>query len=371
MEESHPNSNQTLDLNPSQSVSESTQKEVEESILIVGSENPKIVEFEELQQELARLCSLSSALSTAKEKKESLAKKLGDVIKVRAEYLLQSNELDNMREKLEAKKLVLGDVSMFTKKTLEDCRNKREQLCTEIRILLAAGKTLSAAHKQLEEANKLLVGERGHGNLKNMQKMLRKRQQYMITQVSTLYPVKAVNESKEKSGSYHVDQNSGDSTSSSIPNASKTHQNSDLTILGLQLSALPLQKMSIFSNKAEIQRSAAALGYIAHAVLLIASYLDVILRYPIRLGGSRSYVIDHAPSTESDFVANSATTEFPLFVEGQDATRAAYAIFLLNKDLEQLLNFIGAESLGPRHVLANLKELTRIICSRQFTDDKC
>jgi len=36
------------------------------------------------------------------------------------------------------------------------------------------------------------------------------------------------------------------------------------------------------------------------------------------------------------------------------------------QDIKQLLNYIGAESLGPRHVLANLKQLTRIIQSQQY-----
>lgn len=76
------------------------------------------------------------------------------------------------------------------------------------------------------------------------------------------------------------------------------------------------------------------------AVLLIAAYLDVPLRYPLRFGGSRSYVHDHAPSVEptSPSLGSSSTTgaapkpmEFPLFLEGQDSTRAAYAVFLLNK----------------------------------------
>lgn len=38
------------------------------------------------------------------------------------------------------------------------------------------------------------------------------------------------------------------------------------------------------------------------------------------------------------------------------------------QDLEQLLNFIGVNSLGPRHVLANLKELYRTILSPEYTD---
>ncbi|KAJ1426076.1 UV radiation resistance-associated protein [Sesbania bispinosa] len=66
---------------------------------------------------------------------------------------------------------------------------------------------------------------------------------------------------------------------------------------------------------------------------------------------------------------NAKHVEFPLFLEGQDTTRAVYAVFLLNKDLEQLLNYIGAKSLGPRHVLANLRELLRTIQSSAVMDN--
>lgn len=92
------------------------------------------------------------------------------------------------------------------------------------------------------------------------------------------------------------------------------------------------------------------------AVSLIASYLQVILRYPIRFGGSHSYILDNAPSVEatsSDLSLNAEhstsvkRSEFPLFLEGQDTTRAAYAVFLLNKvrclflAKKGVLSFIG------------------------------
>lgn len=76
------------------------------------------------------------------------------------------------------------------------------------------------------------------------------------------------------------------------------------------------------------------------AVSLIAFYLEIPLRYPLRLGGSRTYICDYAPSVEptsSDFASislpfsSSKPMEFPLFLEGQDTTRSAYAVFLLNK----------------------------------------
>lgn len=76
------------------------------------------------------------------------------------------------------------------------------------------------------------------------------------------------------------------------------------------------------------------------SVTLIASCLKVPLRYPLRLGGSHSYILDRASSIETATGETSACAaspsdlkpaEFPLFLEGQDTTRAAYAVFLLNK----------------------------------------
>ena len=76
---------------------------------------------------------------------------------------------------------------------------------------------------------------------------------------------------------------------------------------------------------------------------MLAAYLDIPLRYPLRLGASRSYIQDNAPASEpyfnggangtgSNLGSNRKTvTEFPLFSEGQDTTRSAYAVFLLNK----------------------------------------
>jgi hypothetical protein len=42
----------------------------------------------------------------------------------------------------------------------------------------------------LQDSNRLLAGEKGYVRLRNLQKRLRMRQQYMISQVSLLYPVK-------------------------------------------------------------------------------------------------------------------------------------------------------------------------------------
>ncbi|GLT73214.1 hypothetical protein SLA2020_450870 [Shorea laevis] len=310
-------------------------------------ENLKVIEWEDFEEELARLWSLSAALTEAKEKKQSLQKGLEALCsprisgpqrygQVNAESLNRLNELDEMREKLEAKKKVMESVSMCSKLAKEDAKKQEEQLSVEIRSLLLAGTTLSVARKRLQESNRLLAGEKGYVSLRNLQKRLRMRQQYMISQVSLLYPVKiSVGPAQEQELELFPSSSKSGSSAGSKP----VNQGS-LTILGLHLTMLPFKKMSFFSDKREVQRSATALGYVAHAVSLIASYLKVPLRYPLRLGDSHSFIIDYAPSIEPTSSDPSSSTElltsmkymeFPLFLEGQDITRAAYAVFLLNK----------------------------------------
>ncbi|XP_061373042.1 vacuolar protein sorting 38 isoform X2 [Gastrolobium bilobum] len=330
----------------------------------------KVIEWEDFEHDLATLASLSSALNEAKEKKRSLQQKLETLIQVHTESLGRLNELEEMRHKLESKKMMMENMSIRSRLAKEDASKQEEQLSSAVQSLLVAGGALSVSSRNLQESRGLLSEENGYVRLTNLQKMLRMRQQYMTSQISMLYPVKiSVGPAQEQElEAYPLGS----------PAGLKPVNQGSLTIHSLHLTMLSFRKMSVFTDKKEIQRSATALGYVAHAVSLIASYLQVPLRYPIRLGASHSYIIDNAPSvvltsSEASSSALSSTNakhvEFPLFLEGQDTTRAAYAIFLLNKDLEQLLNFIGVKSLGPRHVLANLRELLRTIQSSAFIDN--
>ncbi|RCV36720.1 hypothetical protein SETIT_8G005000v2 [Setaria italica] len=263
---------------------------------------------------------------------------------------------------------------MHTKKSSEDVEDRRAQLCISLRTLSVASKTLGTARGNLEEANNLLSGENGCGCLKNITQKLRMRQQYMVTQVAWVYPVRPLDEkSPDHKTGYTPSIIKTSNAESILPDGS---QKRPLAILGLQLPKPTAKKTGYFGDRTDFQKPSTVLGYVAHAVSLIASYLNVPLRYPLRFGGSRSYILDHSPLVEPSSMTSVVssvspstsmrTMEFPLFFDGQETTRSAYAIFLLNKDIEQLLNYIGAESLGPRHVLANLKQLTTIIQSQQY-----
>ncbi|KAG2409591.1 uncharacterized protein HKW66_Vig0002560 [Vigna angularis] len=340
-------------------------------------EHVKVIQWEDFQHDLARLVSLSSTLDESKEKKRNLHHKLESLIQVNVESLGQLNELEEMRQKLESKKVVMENMSIRYRLAKEDANKQEEQLSGAVQSLLVAGGALSVCSRNLQESSRFLYDENGYVHMRKLQKMLRRRQQHMVSQISMLYPMKIlVGPAQEQELEAYPSSNLAGTSAGLKP----VNQGS-LTIHGLHLNVLIFRKLSFFTDKKETRESATALGYVAHAVSLVASYLQVPLRYPLRLCASHSYIIDNAPSTEltSEASSNANTNvkhvEFPLFLEGQDTTRAAYAVFLLNKDpwcwqdLEQLLNFTDAKSLGPRHVLANLRELLRIIQSSAFIDN--
>lgn len=69
---------------------------------------------------------------------------------MRKESIRQHNELEEMKQKLEVKRLALSSSSMDLNKTSENVKNQKDRLSAAIRMLLVAGKTLDAGHQQLQ-----------------------------------------------------------------------------------------------------------------------------------------------------------------------------------------------------------------------------
>ncbi|XP_017431351.1 vacuolar protein sorting 38 isoform X2 [Vigna angularis] len=296
-------------------------------------EHLKVIQWEDFQNDLARLASLSSALGESKEKKRDLHRKLESLIQANGESLGRLNELEEMHQRLESKKVMMENMSIRSRLAKENASKQEEQLSGAVQSLLVAGGGLSVCRRNLQESSRLLSEENGYVHMRKMQKVLRRRQQHMTSQISMLYPVKILIGPAQKQELEAYPSSNLAGTSAGL----KPVNEGSLTIRGLHLNVRSFRKMSFFTDKKEIQVSTTALGYVAHAVSLIASYLQVPLRYPLRLCASHSYIIDNAPSTEltSEALPNANTNakhvEFPLFLEGQDTTRAAYAVFLLNK----------------------------------------
>lgn len=109
---------------------------------------------------------------------------------------------------------------------------------------------------------------------------------------------------------------------------------------------------------------AAALAHTAHVVCMLSHYLSQPLVYPIHLRGSTSTIEDSISllktnaSTTHRYTDEAALRTYPLHSKGVPRFRFEYAVFLLNKDIQLLLETVyGIRVLDIRHTLPNLKYL--------------
>ncbi|KAJ0418439.1 UV radiation resistance protein and autophagy-related subunit 14-domain-containing protein [Aspergillus carlsbadensis] len=121
------------------------------------------------------------------------------------------------------------------------------------------------------------------------------------------------------------------------------------TITGL---ALPNSKFTDVDRDAV----AAALGYTAHLVYLLSFYLSIPVPYPITPYSSSSLIQDPVSSS----LPQRTYPLYPVNVQ----YRFEYGVFLLNKDIEFLLNKQGLRVLDIRHTLPNLKYLLYVLTAR-------
>ncbi|KAL4973982.1 UV radiation resistance protein and autophagy-related subunit 14-domain-containing protein [Aspergillus desertorum] len=112
------------------------------------------------------------------------------------------------------------------------------------------------------------------------------------------------------------------------------------------------------SNFTDVDRDAvaAALGYTAHLVYLLSFYLSIPVPYPITPYLSNSLI--HDPVSTS--LPQRTYPLHPVNVQ----YRFEYGVFLLNKDIEFLLNKQGLRVLDIRHTLPNLKYLLYVLTAR-------
>lgn len=93
---------------------------------------------------------------------------------------------------------------------------------------------------------------------------------------------------------------------------------------------------SIFNFNTDAEESiSAALGYVAQVVQMLGAYMGVPLAYNIKIMGSRSVIFDLISSM-------TGPRAFPLYSSGVEKYRFDYAVFLLNKNIEQVCLFRSA-----------------------------
>jgi hypothetical protein len=218
----------------------------------------------------------------------------------------------------------------------------KDDVGRRIRALRQAGEKLVEANDRLDEAERALNGPNGTGKLYQKQRALVARRWRLVGDLAEIFPIESAPED---------------------PSNRREHPLLQIGDVPLDLGPAPSKTQSLTVE--DLESDAAAYGHIAQICIQLAAILDVRLRYPVCPSLSRSYICDFhqvkpkAGSADAAAMKKTLTRiEFPLFMDSpSDRTKYTYGVFLLNKNLEQLLNAHGLSAVGPRHTLQNLKRI--------------
>lgn len=256
---------------------------------------------------IAKRRGLMRAQEMSRHFSEAIEQKLAD----HATYI----DLVKQRDALRMRIAQLKEESTTAKATLkadEDIlKATRTELLPRSRTLARSQVALLGAKQQLSNQETKAL-EKEKEILRTLKESYEFRRWYLVAQIRTIYTI----------------QQSQDGKSLSV-NGFKL-PNSDFT-------------------GCDEEQIATALGYVSHILYLAAKYLEVPLRYPMIPMCSRSMILDE--------ISQQTSPKFPLYSRGVDRTRFEYAVFLLNKNLEQLLNSQGLEIISLRHTLPNVQIL--------------
>ncbi|XP_058446596.1 UV radiation resistance-associated gene protein [Malaya genurostris] len=121
------------------------------------------------------------------------------------------------------------------------------------------------------------------------------------------------------------------------------------------INDVPLPNAESYTDSTPALALSVALGYVAHAVLMCSSTLNIPLRNPIKYEGSRSKMIDCVK------VLPTADREFPLYCRSGPPTNALmYAVYLLNQNISQLKYCLYLSRDDPRATLNNLNDILNV-----------
>ncbi|XP_035916177.1 UV radiation resistance-associated gene protein isoform X2 [Anopheles stephensi] len=121
------------------------------------------------------------------------------------------------------------------------------------------------------------------------------------------------------------------------------------------INDVPLPNAESYTDSTPALALSVALGFVAHAVMMCSSFLDIPLRNPIKYDGSRSKIVDHIkllPTMDRDF---------PLHCRSGPAPNALlYGVYLLNQNISQLKHQLSLSRGDPRATLVNLLDILTI-----------
>lgn len=231
----------------------------------------------------------------------------------------QHNSRSVSLQELEGGKSRLADLETAGR---SQCTRKRELLATRRSHLKKARDIFQAKEQALRKSKAYHLLDMDV--YRSILLSISQRRAGLISELSTIFPVELVDAANVLFSICGVPLPNGDSIQASLQ-----------TSTGLDLDE---------------DHISSALGYVAQAVQLLAAYLTIPLYYPIKCMGSRSLVQDPISQMKGPKI-------FPLYSKGVDRYRFEYAVFLLNKDIEQIMLEHSIGVMDLTQTLPNLKNI--------------
>eukprot|EP00727_Mastigamoeba_balamuthi_P014218 m51a1_g9419 putative uv radiation resistance-associated gene protein (527) ;mRNA; r:366727-368891 len=223
---------------------------------------------------------------------EQLRARVEELLEHNAELFQKQTELEEASLGVERLKRELRQQEQQLEEIREPLREKQQALVMRAHALFDAQTELQRSADSLKGAKPLL--DSLLEQLQQTRRSLSRMQWKLLAELRMIFPIVRVDDARNL-----------------------------YSICGITL------KDSDFSGCNE-EEVATALGNVAHLLCLSSRYLEIALRYPITPSGSRSVIRDD--------ITPHASPTFPLYSRGVEPKRFAYGVFLLNKDVEQVLS---------------------------------
>lgn len=261
---------------------------------------------------LMRLSTLDDCIQDALATRDRLADEIETILKKNEESISVVEQVPEAEESLRTAEHAVA----VEKRRLEASRKKRDELRASIasrKEAIRKGREAQAkAERDVSEAREKL--EKFKETIHHTEDEVTGQRRRICEELQRIYPIEP------------------------IPGKS----------LAFTIRGLPLPNSEFDDANEDIV--SAALGYVAHVVHLLSPYLSVALPYPVKQHGSTSVILD-------PISMNMGPRTYPLYMKGVIRYRFEYGVFLLNKDIEILSNWLGLKLLDIRQTLPNLKYL--------------
>ncbi|PCG96960.1 UV radiation resistance protein/autophagy-related protein 14 [Penicillium occitanis (nom. inval.)] len=257
---------------------------------------------------------------------------------------------------------------------IQDALATREKLESQINILLKKHeKSLESLNQVSQAEEKTALIKKSIANERKQVRLSAKRKEELITSINIRRESMASSrERQNKTRSHLSDAQLKLTSSASLLEHNQEDAKGQIRRICEDLLAIypiePLSDKALAFTIAgihlpnskfdDIDREliAAALGYTGHLIYLLSFYLSVPLPYPIKPYMSSTFIQDPVSSGLS-------RRTFPLYPVNVQY-RFEYGVFLLNKNIEVLMNRFGLRVLDIRHTLPNLKYLLYVLTAR-------